>query len=64
MESQTTYVGKYSASLGGNIISTGGNVISVDMESDKNVTAMVRNMNCAHHQHYLLRSVSTVELKR
>lgn len=48
----------------GNIITAGGNVISVNIEPVRNVTAMFRNVISAHHQHCLSRSVRTLELKR
>lgn len=44
----------------GNIISACGNVISVDIESGRNVTAMVRNIISAHHRHCLFRSDRTL----
>lgn len=55
---------KHIPALWGNIISTAGNVISVDIESGQNVTARVRNTITIHHQHYLFKSVWSFELKR
>lgn len=53
----TSPLSKYSRAVWGKIISSGGNVISVHIESKRNATAMVGNLISTHQNRYLFRSV-------